>query len=112
MRRGMNAWDIYTGDLFGPHPVVLVSCADRIAFKLQVVVLKCVTLKPEFARKAKENETVLDESDGLDRPTLCRCDLLFTVDKASLTNRRGAVALERRRDIARKIIRGLAIAGL
>lgn len=101
----MKAWDIYTGDLYGPHPVVLVSCADRIDHKPQIVVLKCVTMKPELARKAKENETVLDESDGLDWPTLCRCDLLFTVDKASLTHRRGTVAFERRRDIARKSFR-------
>ena len=108
----MNAWDIFTGDLYGPHPVVLISCQDRIVNKPQVVVLKCVTMKPELARKAKENETVLDESDGLDRQTLCRCDLLFTVDKASLTQRRGAVTFERRRDIARKLIQGLAIAGL
>jgi hypothetical protein len=108
----MKPWDIYTGDIFGPHPVVLVSCADRIDQKPQVVVLKCVTMKPESARKAKENETVLDESDGLDWPTLCRCDLLFTVDKAALNQRRGIVTLERRRDIARKIIQGLAIAGL
>ena len=38
--------------------------------------------------------------------------LLFTVDKSNLTHKRGAVTFERRRDIARKIIRGLAIAGL
>jgi hypothetical protein len=38
--------------------------------------------------------------------------LLFTVDKASLSKKRGQVTAERRRDIARKIIQGLAIAGL
>jgi mRNA-degrading endonuclease toxin of MazEF toxin-antitoxin module len=108
----VKAWDIWTGDIFGPHPVVLVSCQARIDAKAQVVVLKCTTMQPATARAAKENETVLDEADGLNWKTLCRCDLLFTVPKASLTNRRGSVTGDRRRDIARKIIQGLAIAGL
>ena len=108
----MKAWDIYTGDLFGPHPVVLISCQPRIDAKPQVVVLKCTSMKPAQERLAKENETVLDTQDGLEWKTLCRCDLLFTVDKASLKHRRGSVTVERRRDIARKIIQGLAIAGL
>lgn len=108
----MKAWDIYTGDLFGPHPCVLVSCQARIDQKPQVVVLKCTSMRAEQQRLPKENETVLGQEDGLDWKTLCRCDLLFTVDKSNLTHKRGAVTFERRRDIARKIIRGLAIAGL
>jgi hypothetical protein len=108
----MKAWDIYTGDLFGPHPCVLVSCQARIDQKPQVVVLKCTSMRPEQQRLPKDNETVLGREDGLDWKTLCRCDLLFTVDKSNLTHKRGAVTFERRRDIARKIIHGLAIAGL
>jgi hypothetical protein len=108
----MKAWEIYTGDLYGPHPVVLISCQERINQKPEVVVLKCATMRPESARAAKANECVLDEADGLDWKTLCRCDLLFTVAKDSLKNRRGEVSKERRQDIARKIIQGLAIAGL
>lgn len=108
----MKAWEIWTGDIFGPHPVVLVSCQARIEARPDVVVLKCTSMKPENARAAKENECVLDEADGLDWKTLCRCDLLFTVPKSSLSHRRGLVTPERRRDIARKIIQGLAIAGL
>jgi hypothetical protein len=108
----MKAWEIWTGDIFGPHPVVIVSNQRRIDAKPEVVVLKCTTMKPASARAAKENETVLDRADGLDWQTLCRCDLLFTIAKASLSNRRGIVGVERRRDIAAKIIQGLAIAGL
>lgn len=108
----MKAWDIYTGDIFGPHPCVLVSCQPRIDAKPQVVVLKCTSMKPGQERQARENESILDEADGLDWKTLCRCDLLFTVDKAALSRKRGEVSLQRRRDIARKIIQGLAIAGL
>jgi hypothetical protein len=108
----MKAWEIWTGDIYGPHPVVLISCQPRIDAKPEVVVLKCTTMKPGMARAEKENESVLDEADGLNWKTLCRCDLLFTVPKATLKNRRGVVSFERRRDIARKIIQGLAIAGL
>jgi len=108
----VKAWDIWTGDIYGPHPVVLVSCQARIDAKAEVVVLKCTTMQPATARTARENETILDQADGLNWKTRCRCDLLFTVPKATLTNRRGSVSIERRRDIARKIIQGLAIAGL
>jgi hypothetical protein len=108
----VKAWDIYTGQVYGPHPVVVVSCQARIDRKPQVVVLMCRTMRLETMREARENECVLDEEDGWDWKTLCRCDLLFTVDKATLTHRRGEVGLERRRDIARKMVAGLAIAGL
>jgi hypothetical protein len=108
----MKAWDIWTGDIYGPHPVVLISCQSRIDAKQEVVVLKCTTMQPATARAAKENETILDQADGMEWKTLCRCDLLFTVPKATLTHQRGFVTIERRRDIARKIIQGLAIAGL
>ena len=43
---------------------------------------------------------------------LVRCDLLWTVPKAKLTRRRGEVTPARRKDIARKIVQGLAVAGL
>jgi len=108
----VKAWDIWTGDVFGPHPVVLISCQARIDAKPEVMVLKCTTMQPATARAAKENEGLLDEADGMDWKTLCRCDLMFALPKAALTNRRGSVTLERRREIARKIIQGLAIAGL
>ena len=108
----MKAWEIWTGNIYGPHPVVLISCQARIDAKQEVVVLKCTTMQPTTAREARAIEAILDEADGMDWKTLCRCDLLFTVPKGTLGNRRGVVTLERRREIARKIIQGLAIAGL
>jgi hypothetical protein len=41
-----------------------------------------------------------------------RIDLLFTAPKSALSQKRGEVQWERRRDISRKIIQGLALAGL
>ena len=109
----MNAWDIFDYDWpWGKHPAVIVSNRVRVQLKQQVVVLSCRTLLPAQRREAKANEAILDGEDGLNWATICRCDLLWTVEKARLKNRRGTVCAERRRDIARKIIQGLAIADL
>lgn len=108
----MKAWEIYTADIFGEHPCVLVSCQARIDAKPEVVVLGCRTMRPANEREPRANEVLLDEADGLDLKTLCRCDLLFTVEKSKLGRCRGVVTPARRREIARRIIQGLAIAGL
>jgi hypothetical protein len=47
---------------------------------------------------------MLDAADGLDWATVCRCDLIYSVPKAHLTQLRGTVSTARRRDIVRKII--------
>lgn len=65
-------------------------------------------MQPSTFREAFETESLLDEADGLAWKTLCRCDLLYTILKFRL----GDVSAERRRDIAKKIQQGLAIAGL
>jgi len=109
----MNSWDIFDYDWpWGKHPAVIVSNAARVRLKQQVVVLSCRTFQPGQVRKAEINETVLDGEDGLNWATLCRCDLLWTVEKAKLRNLRGTVCDEHRRDIARKIVQGLAFANL
>ena len=102
----MKAWDIYSFQLPGwpePHPAVIVSHPDRVANKPEVTVLVCTTKPP--SRAAGSHEVILDESDGLDWPTLCRCDLLFAVAKSELKNPRGKVTAERRRQIIAAINR-------
>ena len=109
----MNAWDVFDYKWpWGQHPAVIVSNRIRVELKLQVVVLSCRSLQPGERRTPKLNEAVLDIEDGLNWPTLCRCDLLWTVEKSLLKNHRGSVSAERRRDIARKVIQGLAFADL
>ena len=108
----MKAWEIWTSNLYGPHPVVLVSRQPRIDQKQRVVVLKCTTLRPGDLWQPDRLQTVLDQEDGLQLRTRCDCDLLFTVEKSSLTQKRGEVQWERRRDISRKIIQALSLAGL
>ncbi len=106
----MKPWEIWTGDIYGPHPVVIVSNQGRTERKTRIVVLKCQTIYSGDPVPG-DFETVLDEADGMQLKTRCTCDPLFTVDKATLTRYRGVVVETRQRDIAQKIIRGLCIAG-
>lgn len=77
-----------------------------------MVVLGCRTIRAARAREPRANEVVLDAAEGLELKTLCRCDLLCTVEKARLTRHRGSVVPERRWAIGIRIIQGLAIAGM
>jgi mRNA-degrading endonuclease toxin of MazEF toxin-antitoxin module len=108
----MKPWEVWDGPLFGGHPCVIVSNAERAERKKWVVVLKCTTLRPGAPYQPDELHTTLDQEDGLNTTMRCECDLLYTVAKADLKNRRGEVSFDRRRDISRKIVQGLAIAGL
>jgi hypothetical protein len=102
----MKAWDIYS---FQPpgwpevHPAVIVSHPVRVANKPEVTILMCSS-KPA-ARPPRPNEVILDTSDGLDWPTLCKCDLLYAIPKTELKEKRGAVTPERRRQIIATIHR-------
>ena len=102
----MRAWDIYS---FQPsewpesHPAVIVSHPERVTNKPEVTILMCSSKAP--TRPAKPHEVILDTSDGLEWPTLCKCDLLYTVPKAQLKNHRGSVTQERRQQIMATINR-------
>jgi len=109
----MSPWQIWDCPFpWGEHPAVIISNAVRVRLKPEVVVLACRTMRPTTVRDPLEYETLLDETDGLSWKTLCRCDLLYTIDKSILKRQRGEVGFMRRRDIAIKIQQGLAIAGL
>jgi hypothetical protein len=93
--------------------VLLISAQARIDRKLFLVVLKGVTMRPGHPFKVDALRTTLDEEDGLESETRFDCDLLYTLEKSALSRKRGEVrSLQRRRDIARKIIQGLALGGL
>ena len=109
----MKAWEIWTAPLWGPHPALLISAQKRIDLKKYVVVLKGVTLRPGQPFRVDELQTTLNAEDGLETETRFDCDLLYTLEKEHLTQKRGEVSSwERRRDISRKILQGLALAGL
>jgi len=102
----LKAWDIFSYQPPGwpqPHPCVIVSHPDRVANKEEVSILMCSSQSAQ--RGPKPNEVILDNSDGLNWPTLCRCDLIHAVLKAQLKNQRGHVTQERRRQIIETINR-------
>ena len=99
----MKQWDIFTWEFpEGTHPAVIVSHTARIAAKPTVNVLLCSSQRAK--RAAEINEVILDEADGLDWPTLCKCDLLYSVLKSELKQIRGSVTPARRRQIIARII--------
>ena len=102
----MKAWDIYSYQLptwNEPHPAVIVSHPVRVANKPQVNILVCASQRAN--RSPESFEVILDGEDGLDWPTLCKCDVLHAVEKADLRNHRGHVTDERRRQIIETINR-------
>ena len=104
--RGMKAWEIWSYQPAGwsePHPAVIVSSPNRVANKPDVNILMCSS--KQATREAMPNEVILDASDGLSWPTLCKCDLLHLITKSELKNRRGQVTEERQRQIVATINR-------
>ena len=100
----MKQWEIWSYQPAGwpePHPAVIISSDGRVANKPDVNVLMCSSQRA--GRAATPAEIILDEADGLNWPTLCKCDLLHLVDKAILFQRRGLVSPNRRRAIVRTI---------
>jgi hypothetical protein len=104
----LKPWEIWT---WQEHPCVIVSNSRRVERKERMVVLKCQSLYAGDP-PAHEFESILDETDGLGRRSICTCDLFFTVRKSEISQKRGEVSLNRRQDISRKMIQALAIAGL
>ena len=90
----MNQWEIYTWD---GHPAVIVSHPLRVARKESVNVMSCTTHRG--VRRPEPHEVVLDRADGLEWEPLCRCDILYAVEKKHLNERRGIVTPLRRQSI-------------
>ncbi len=55
-------------------------------------------------RAAEPHEFLLDEEDGLDWPTLCKCDLIHAVPRVELKGKRGGVSLLRRQQLIRTLM--------
>ena len=103
----MSPWEVWTFDFpdAGAHPAVVISHPDRVRNAAFVNILICSTHRAN--RPPKPIEVLLDETDGFDWPTLCRCDAIYFVPKDKLYQRRGSVSVERRRAIIRTIIASL-----
>jgi len=101
----MQMFDIYSWQPPGwpePHPAVIISNPDRIKDKPVVEVIMCSPHKA--GRSALPGEITLNGADGLDWPTLCKCDLIYAVQKTELNQKRGEVAIPRRAQLIRTVI--------
>ncbi len=102
----MKPWEVWQWDFpHGSHPAVIVSPEARCANPdiLTVNVAGCTTQRAR--RDAGVHEVLLDQADGLDWETLCRCDVLYLAKKTELVRRKGVLSLERRRELGHKIIK-------
>jgi hypothetical protein len=101
----MKPFDIFYWQPHGwpePHPCVIVSHPDRSGRKDPIEVVVCSTKRA--GRKPEDHELVLDQADGLDWPTLCKCDLIYAVPRGDLKQHKGEVTQARRAPLVRKII--------
>lgn len=106
----MKPWDVYQWEFpHGTHPAVVVCPAARCE-NPDIDTVNVLGCSPKEARRAAAvHEALLDRADGLDWPTLCRCDVLYLARKDELRHRRGSVTPERRRVLGDKIIRLFAL---
>jgi len=106
----MKPWDVCQWKFpHGEHPAVIVSPAARCD-NPDIETVNVVGCSSKAAsRPAQPHELILDREDGLDWPTLCRCDVLYLAKKDELRQKRGVVTPERRRMLGHKIIRLFAL---
>ena len=86
---------------------MIISSNARVRLKDRVNVLICSSQRAN--RPPMATEVVLDTADGLDWPTLCKCDLSYLVPKARLYQRRGAVSHTRRRAIFNTVLQSFEL---
>jgi hypothetical protein len=85
-----------------PHPCVVISHPSRAANKDPVEVLMCSSKRA--MRDAQPHEVILDAADGMDWPTICKCDLIHAVPKSELKAFRGTVSPRRQSVLIRTVI--------
>ena len=89
---------------------MIISSNARVRLKDRVNILICSSQRAN--RPPKATEVILDTADGLDWPTLCKCDLSYLVPKAKLYQRRGTVSQARRRAIFNTLIQSFELNAL
>ena len=85
----MKAWEIWSYQPPGwpdPHPAIIISAPGRVAHKPQINLIMCSTQRA--TRVPNPNEVLLDVEDGLNWPTLCKCDLIHLALKQDVKNKR------------------------
>src|ERR1043166_1041446 len=94
-------WEYNFPQKGGPHPCVLISHPDRCARAKHLNILFCTSQRQ--SRTVQPFEVMLDAQDGLNWETFCDCSIMWVVDRSELSNKRGHVTVERRRQIRVKL---------
>lgn len=55
-------------------------------------------------RQAEASEFILDEADGLDWPTICKCEPIVSIPRDEIKQRRGLVIEARRAALLRRVL--------
>jgi hypothetical protein len=102
----VNQWEIYDYPFAeeGSHPVLIISNPARAANSAfsRVDGLFCRTARPHVT--PKPFYFLLDQADGLDNPTLVRCDHIHEIRRDLVGARRGIVTPSRRLPLFRKVL--------
>ena len=85
-----------------PHPCVIISHPARADRRTPVEVLMCSSVRAN--RTAGPEEFILDEADGLDWPTICKCEPIISMARDDVKQRRGIVSESRRSGLLRRIL--------
>jgi mRNA-degrading endonuclease toxin of MazEF toxin-antitoxin module len=85
-----------------PHPCVIISHPARADRRTPVEMLLCSSVRAN--RQAEPGEFILDEADGLDWPTICKCEPIISMPRDEIKQRRGVVAEERRAALLRRVL--------
>lgn len=80
---------------------MIVSHVARADRRTPIEVLMCTS---RANRQPEESEFILDQADGLDWPTICKCELILAVPRGEIKQRRGVVSLARRSALIRRVI--------
>ncbi|MEW6304706.1 MAG: type II toxin-antitoxin system PemK/MazF family toxin [Verrucomicrobiota bacterium] len=103
----LQQWDVvlypYPAPV-GPHPAVIISPNSMAGNPDHKVLNALVCTSVRLNRSVHPNEVALDEADGLDWRTACKCSLVTSLDREKITLKKGHVTVERRRQIGRKVI--------
>jgi mRNA-degrading endonuclease toxin of MazEF toxin-antitoxin module len=102
----VNQWEIYDYPYAeeGSHPVLIISNPARAGNRhfVEVNGLFCQTARPQVPLKAFH--FLLAQADGLDNPTLVRCDHIRALRREFVGQRRGVVSRSRRLALFRKVL--------
>jgi mRNA-degrading endonuclease toxin of MazEF toxin-antitoxin module len=107
----MKQWDIFFFP-FGKerrHPAVILSNDETCQNPDVEEINALLCTSAQVNRGPKATEEVLDQSDGLDWKTMVRCDRVYLLPKSKFQEQKGAVTVQRRRQIARKIVEVLRL---